>query len=327
MNRFSQIKVFLDEAVNGQDIGAHRAFWRGMTRNQFVTFKVFGVIDLVTVGDGANSNLVKRLSGEGVSRMPPAPFDPMPVDRIQFVEQWIDDRAPSELSDTVTFDAEAGGGLDPQLHNAYWREFDNWAMFHASGDVQSAITSVFQYASHWANFARGNMTETELSEKANKPDLAAAVQLLTTRQMQTIESHYGNPIPLLDLLEGYELFGRGVGNGGLPPDLLRPADPKHQMNGRQMWFNWCAAADACLRQAVPIQPEFCRGHNRAIVLGLMNDGLIRERFPVDGFSKNDPDVSQEMRSHVKNLADDALQGEMTHRFAATDLNLPFEDVP
>ncbi|MEK6233227.1 MAG: hypothetical protein N2C14_00795, partial [Planctomycetales bacterium] len=323
MNRFSQVKVFLDESINGQAIGAHGAFWRGKTRNEFVAFKVFGVISVVTVGDGANSNLIKRLRGDGVSRMPPSPFDAMPSSRIDFIEQWIEDGAPSELSDAVAVDAAAGGSIDPRIHNTYWREFDNWALFHPSTAAQAATGQSFQHASHWADFARGNITAAELTEEATNVDVAAAIQLLANRQMHTVESVYGNSVPLLTLLEGYELFGRGVANDGLPPDPLRPSDPNHQMNGPRMWFNWCAMADACLRQTTPIHPEFWRGHMRAILLGLLNDGVIRERFPVDGFSKADPQVAQKMKDHVIALNDNDLQAELASRFKATALNLPF----
>jgi photosystem II stability/assembly factor-like uncharacterized protein len=320
-NSLSRIKIFLDEGIEGNDIGAHGAFWRGLSRDDFVAYKVFGFVDLVSVGDGSGSNLVKALRGEGFQQMPRG-FPPLPAERIAFIEAWIDDGAPSQLSDTVTIDSTAGSGLDPVRHNHYWREFDNWAAFHRSPEVNAAIGPSFQLATVWADFVRGRLDEPMLLAKINEPLTKAAVTLLATRQMQTIEAHYGNPTPLMNLLQGYELFGRGVDHGGLPEDPLRPGDP-HQMNGPQMWFNWSAMADACLRLDPPIQPVFWRSHIRAILLGLMNDGVLRGRFPVDGFSAADPDVSQKLRDHVVGLSPAQLSEELAARYRRTSFNLPF----
>ena len=69
--------------------------------------------------------------------------------------------------------------------------------------------------------------------------------------------------------------------------------------------------DACLR--LGFEPEFWRAHVRAILVGLLNDGLFRERFTVNGFSADDAG-KQAMRDHVRNLTDDALQAELRQRF-------------
>lgn len=321
MNRFSQVKIYLDEAIEGRSIGAHGAFWRGLSRDEFVEYKVFGVVEVVSVGDGANSNLIKRLRGDGVRRMPPAPFSAMPDDRIAFIQRWIDDGAPADVSDAVTVDSDAGDTIDPELHNAYWREFDNWAT--RGGTVRERVAVSFQLATVWAGFVRGDVSEADYVARLREPEVASALEYLSQRQMNIVEGHYGNPVPLKTLLESYELFGRGVDNGGLPHDRLRPNDSRHQMNGPQMWFNWCAMADACLRQAAPLHPEFWRGHIRAILLGLLNDGVHRGRFPVNGFSSSDPDVSRRMREHVQGVNDSQLQQEMAARFTATDFQLPF----
>jgi photosystem II stability/assembly factor-like uncharacterized protein len=100
----------LDEAIGGPQvgIGAHRTFWRGLTRDEFVAKKVFGKA-LVIVGDGANSNLVLALKGQSpfgadlpdppagatISRMP-AGRSPVPADSVAFIEQWINDGCPDE---------------------------------------------------------------------------------------------------------------------------------------------------------------------------------------------------------------------------------------
>ncbi len=105
MNRFERVIQILDNAIGGPDaiIGAHGTFWRGLTRDQFVTKNVF-TLDVITVGQGASSNLVKALKGEtpfgsdlpnpppdaGFPRMP-AGLDPVAAQDIAFIEQWIDE--------------------------------------------------------------------------------------------------------------------------------------------------------------------------------------------------------------------------------------------
>src|SRR4051794_34289883 len=108
MNRFQRIIDILDTAIGGPmvDIAVHRAFWRGLTRDQFVAKKVFG-LDLVQVGQGADSNLVKALRGVAPfgSDLPDPPADaqfsrmpagrpPMPDADIAFIERWIDEGCP-----------------------------------------------------------------------------------------------------------------------------------------------------------------------------------------------------------------------------------------
>lgn len=69
MNRFERVIQILDNAIGGPDasIGAHGAFWRGLTRDQFVAKSVF-TLQVITVGQGAPSNLVKALKGETPGR-------------------------------------------------------------------------------------------------------------------------------------------------------------------------------------------------------------------------------------------------------------------
>jgi photosystem II stability/assembly factor-like uncharacterized protein len=110
MNRYERVVQILDSAVGGPSapVGFHGAFWRGLTRNQFVAKKVFG-LELVTVGNGAGSNLVKALKGEspfGADLPDPPPeasFNRMPSGRdpvaaadIAFIQQWIDDGCPED---------------------------------------------------------------------------------------------------------------------------------------------------------------------------------------------------------------------------------------
>jgi len=321
VNRLSQIEIFLDEAVEGNEIGAHGAFWRGLSREEFVSYKVFGLVQLVQPGDAVNSNLVKALRGSGFPRMPVG-YPALPENRIQFIEQWIRDGCPAELSDSVRIDYSAGAALPHERHNAFWREFDNWALFHVRPETSQAIGVIFDLAPRWAGFARGTVPESAWVADVNQPVSRAAIERIAVRLMQTVEAHYGNPVAGLTLLESFELFGKGE-RGGLSPDPLRPADPQHSMNGAQMWFNWCVLLDCCIRLTPPVQPTFYSAMMRAVMLGLMNDGLFRERFPVIGFSKDDPNASAALRQHVLSIPDDMLDEELTRRFRDTSFALPF----
>jgi photosystem II stability/assembly factor-like uncharacterized protein len=130
MNRYAGVLAILDKAIGGPDvtIGAHGAFWRGLSRDQFVARKVFGR-QLVDPGKGADSNLVKALKGETPfgSDLPNPPdgaiFQRMPVDLpavssddISFIQQWIDDGCPETLD--AGFAALAAQDTAPALR---WR--------------------------------------------------------------------------------------------------------------------------------------------------------------------------------------------------------------
>ncbi len=108
MTSFQRVIQILDEAIGGptNSIGVHGPFWRGLTRDDFVAKKVFGR-DLVVVGQGAASNLVKALKGEApfgadlASPPPDAQFSRMPAglppvspEDIGFIEHWIDEGCP-----------------------------------------------------------------------------------------------------------------------------------------------------------------------------------------------------------------------------------------
>jgi hypothetical protein len=104
MTRYERVLEILDKAIGGpgSNIGAHGAFWRGLLRDQFVTKKVYGN-ELVVVGRGSESNLVKALKGEApfgndlpnpppgakYPRMPEG-LPPVSDSNIAFIQTWID---------------------------------------------------------------------------------------------------------------------------------------------------------------------------------------------------------------------------------------------
>ena len=115
MDRYTRVLAILDASVGGPTapVGAHGAFWRGLSRNQFVAKKVFG-LPLIVVGDPGASNLVKALAGEVPfgADLPNAPKDasynrmpsgrpPVAPDDLAFIKQWIADGCPEKPAGTA----------------------------------------------------------------------------------------------------------------------------------------------------------------------------------------------------------------------------------
>ena len=101
---FTKVVTILEEAVRGFDIGAHRSFWEGTTRDRFITEsglgpflpallekKPDGSIDF----DPNTSKLVQRLEITTAGRMPLF-RPPVPESRIKFIRQWITDTCPDD---------------------------------------------------------------------------------------------------------------------------------------------------------------------------------------------------------------------------------------
>jgi hypothetical protein len=104
---FSDIQAVLDKAIGGANvnIGAHHAFWRGITRDQFVAKTVF-TIAVVAVGDASSSNIIKALRGQvpfgndvGTvgANLPRMPYGmaAMPEADINLIEGWINNGCPA----------------------------------------------------------------------------------------------------------------------------------------------------------------------------------------------------------------------------------------
>jgi hypothetical protein len=103
---FSKVVHLLESAVRGFTVGAHHNFWRGVTRDEFVSMNVFEQPLLARREDGsydaAASNLIKALRGEppfdgvdptGFPRMP-AEHPPMPQEAIEYIYEWIEAGCP-----------------------------------------------------------------------------------------------------------------------------------------------------------------------------------------------------------------------------------------
>jgi hypothetical protein len=108
--KFDDVVAILDKSVGGPDadVASHGPFWRDVTRDTFIEMKV-GARRLVTLGDGANSNLVLSLKGQApfgsdlddppagaATPQMPAYLDPVPPEEISDIEQWINDGCPAD---------------------------------------------------------------------------------------------------------------------------------------------------------------------------------------------------------------------------------------
>jgi photosystem II stability/assembly factor-like uncharacterized protein len=109
MNRFQKVIEILDRSVGGPDVQVgfpHMAFWRGLSRDEFVAKTVFG-LRLISLGNGPGSILVNALKGEApfgadigtpgadFNRMPSG-MPAVPDDEIAFIEGWINDGCPED---------------------------------------------------------------------------------------------------------------------------------------------------------------------------------------------------------------------------------------
>jgi hypothetical protein len=334
---YARVQQLLDEAVHGDNIGAHGPFWRTLTRDQFVAKPIFGKVLVARRADGTfdpdESNLVKALEGRppfGADLNPPPPgaflnrmpdgYDPMPQGRIDEIRAWITAGCPDTApAPTALVSLTAAALLPDQTILDFWRELDNWAMFEVTPEVSEAINAFFEKAPLWMAFAADAVREPDWQAATGNAAFQDAVVLLEDRQRETVLKYFGTPVPLPSLLYAFRRFG----DNSLPNDPQRPADMRHNMNGRVMWFMWSAFCDACLRLAASpgIPASFWNGMARALLVGLMNDGLIRGRFTVVGFPASLAGQDA-LEQFVSDLPDDQLAGELRRRFRDSGINPP-----
>jgi hypothetical protein len=102
--RFPDIQRILDEAVEGQDIGAHGPFWRVVTRDEFVARLVFGCPIIFSEGgtfSGPRSPLVQILQNpiecppDRERPQMPVGFPLVPPEKVQIISDWIDAQCPA----------------------------------------------------------------------------------------------------------------------------------------------------------------------------------------------------------------------------------------
>lgn len=98
MINYADVKQILEDSIGGGSIGAHGAFWRSLTRDQFVQSRIFGqqliVLTSANTFDPVNSALMQAIEGrppfDGSRwRRMPAGRPPIPPTSIQRIREWI----------------------------------------------------------------------------------------------------------------------------------------------------------------------------------------------------------------------------------------------
>jgi hypothetical protein len=288
MTRYDRVLEILETSVNQEPIGAHGNFWRNKTRDQFVALRVRGM-QLITVGDAAQSSLIKALRGlapfgQDLENPPQgALFPRMPASRpavpelsIQFIEKWINDGCLEDEMRTAfgMQPAAPAPAMSPDAINTFFREFDQFFAFEADQQTSDAIDAFFAVAEAWIGIANAPSLPTWTSA-ISVGNVAAAAQFLSDNQLRVINKHFGKPADRAALNSALWQFGQG----SLPADNLRPQDRLHRMNGSIMWLYWLAFADASIRLGsnAPQWSETAK----SICLGMVGDALFRTDRPVN----------------------------------------------
>lgn len=327
---YARIRDILDTSVNGETFGAHGPFWRSLTRDQFVAKTIFGRKLIHTNADGTfnpdESNLVKALEGRapfGKDLVPPPPgamwnrmpdgYPPVPQAQIDEIRAWIGAGCPDvNPAAAGVIDVTSPAALTDDDYVLFWRVFDNVAMYEATPQVQADIGDFFNIADKWFAFAASAAAEPAWDGAIHDAAVAAAIRRLEDLQRQTVQSTFGVPSRLADLLACWERFG----DDSLPDDPLRPDDVRHTMNGESMWFFWAAFADAASRFSATdaaIPADFWEALSRAVLIGVLNDGVFRGRFPVVGFDATAAG-KEAIRAHVASLTPAQLSLDLRTRF-------------
>lgn len=100
MTTYCAVVQILDDAIGGPevDIGRHGAFWRGVSKDDFVQLVIYGQ-PVVVVGNASESSLVRALRGSdpfdgALFPQMPVGFPNVPEESINAIETWINDHCP-----------------------------------------------------------------------------------------------------------------------------------------------------------------------------------------------------------------------------------------
>ena len=134
MTGFLDVVALLDHAVGGpaSHVGYHGAFWRGVTRDQFVNTPTYRGVKPIIVGDGEASGIIQALRGTGpfvniFPRMPP--FTPAMSDEdIATITNWIDENCPEQSATHAQEETMAIKVLLIEDHSKFGKLLKQWAI-------------------------------------------------------------------------------------------------------------------------------------------------------------------------------------------------------
>jgi len=298
MTGFARVQKILDEAIGGPDAGIarHGPFWREVTRDEFVALKVFGK-QVVSVGDGAASNLVRALKGEApfgkdlpeppagatIKRMPVG-FPPVPAESIAVVEQWIDDGCPEEEPDRVWRPTNAPSAQ--RFDDIWFRDADRGWAANSLGQIlhteDGGTTWITQFEDEEVYFrCLGFVSDTR--GWAGTAPVSAEKRLLETSDGGLTWTFVADLPPLApDLMCGTSVVGDSVAYISGTNDPTNPTRMMKTLDAGATWTAWDMSPHADLlvdnlfvdanhgfvvggRDAVP-NPQRSRSKVRAVVL-------------------------------------------------------------
>src|SRR5580765_90003 len=208
MKPVDRVKEILDQAVaQGNVHPPHGFFWRGKSRDQLVNMnKIFGQ-RVIVAGNPDQSALVLALEGKapfgadlnpptpgaGFNRMPSGGLPAVPTANIQFIRDWIAAGCPDNDTPAAAPD-----------HDAFWREFDNWALLHRSNQTDEDEGQIFNIFSAWSDATAPGANQDPWLALIRDAGATAAIQRLSDNQKETVLKHYGDPPALDSLIESFE---------------------------------------------------------------------------------------------------------------------------
>jgi hypothetical protein len=309
MTGFRDVQDALDRILGAGPPPLHDSFWRGVSRDEFVTLSVFG-LELVVLGDPEASNLVRSLRGlapfgsdlpdpppGSIMRRMPAGRPPASEEDIVLIEDWIRAGCPDEptqAAERADFVARALLLVDDDLHVRYWRAVDDFFLPGLSTEETRVHVGRMHAQAFlaWSAAALQGQPESVWTDYLARPENRESFAYVRHHQRRLLVEFYeGSQDALFDSIWKF-------GGNLLPEDPLSHARPQHTMNSVNDWFFWVAHLDATLR--ADDVSDLDLGLARGWQVGIVADGLLRtdadrppgRRMPIPDFDPADPDVKQ-----------------------------------
>jgi hypothetical protein len=290
MPSLQQVQDVLEKVLGTTPQPFHIPFWRGLTRDELVSKKLFGR-SLIVVGQPEKSYLLLALRS-GASGPLRAYFGQASAegDDLAVIEQWIRNGCP-EVAPIRSARIDSAGN---DQHTKYWRAIDFF--FHPK--LASPVTKDHVLRLHGDALQEWIPTMLKATDPARwpnylaQPKVAESFAYVRYHQRRLIVEYYNGSQG--DILDSLWKFGGRL----LPIDPTHPLPPiqYHTMNSVLDWFFWVPYLDASLRASdgEAIDLDLARGWQ----IGIVGDGLLRtdgerppgQRMPISDFAAGDPDL-------------------------------------
>lgn len=336
MISFIEVKEILDRIVGTEEPRFHGAFWRGTTRDEFVSLRVVG-LPIVSVGDPAGSNLIRALRGlapfgrDLQPRPPGARFNRMPSRRppaeeayIAVLEQWIKSGCPEEAGEAFVMNAREmiENVVDSARHVRFWREFDDFFLYKASAETKQHVFGfIGNSVPLWLNLALQDDDPAPWLSHISQPGVRESIDFIAYHHTRLIEAFYGPKPPQEAVFDSFWQFG-----GNLLPDDPDSSGPnRHTMNSPADWFNWAPYLDAVLRMDGGDANGLLVA--RAWHIGLVADGLLRaddkrppnDRVRIFDFQSGDTELFAKVVERYASAPASDLLSEFGRRIRESDV--------